>query len=606
MEFLNPLALYGLLALPLLVIPYLIRRKPRRLIFSSILLFAEMGARASGRPWGRLRLPLIFFLQLFLLALLIFALSEPVFSVRPSRVAIVLDNSASMQAVEDGKSRFQLAQQSARALLTEIGTTGKVDIYLTTPRLEKLRGTTFATAEAARLIGSLEPYDIGDRPLDYDKVLNRLADQQKYDRVHLITDHPVSGQGEKLKAVSIGTPQDNLAITSFQISRASLTSTQLSATSEVTNYSAKDAKIKVDLRGGGAVLASRELTVAAGKSAAALFEGLPQRPYYEAEIGVRDALLVDNRRFAVPPSSQTLRILGVSPRPQALSSLRAIPGVSLNIVSPADYQNTERTGYDLEIFHLATPAELPQTPALFVLPPDNNLVELGKPLSKPAVSNWREPHPLTQYINFSLLRPTYARPLRPRAPGQTIIESPEGPLVFAAQSQGKRYLILGFDPFPYLGRENLPMSVLTLNILDWFIENSGARSKSTGEALVFSAARQGDLIVSPRGDKIPLKSSVTSFPENFYQGVYQLNRGQDKELFAVNLQDTNESDLRRSAPIELHDAVGASKNTSTFFAFWPYLLLTALLLSVVEWFIHPRPPRTILRTSPTSPLHRHA
>jgi Ca-activated chloride channel family protein len=606
MEFLNPLALYGLLTLPLLLIPYLIRRKPRRLVFSSILLFAEMGARASGRPWGRLRLPLIFFLQLFLLALLIFALSEPVFSVRPSHVAIVLDNSASMQALEDGKSRFQLAQQSAQALLAEIGTAGEVDIYLTTPRLEKPRGKTFAPAEAAQLIGSLEPYDIGDRPLDYDKVLNQLADQQKYDRVYLITDHPVSGQGEKLRAVSIGTPQDNLAITSFQISRASLTSTQLSATAEITNYSAKNVKIKVDLSGGGAVLASRELAIAAGKSAVAFFEGLPQRPYYEAEIAMRDALLVDNRRFAVPPSSQTLRILGISPRPQSLSSLRAIPGVTLNIVSPADYQNTERTGYDLEIFHFATPAELPQTPALFVLPPDNNLVELGKPLSKPAVSNWREPHPLTQYINFSLLRPTYARPLRPRAPGQTILESPEGPLVFAAQSQGIRYLILGFDPFPYLGRENLPMSVLTLNILDWFIENSGARSKSTGEALVFGAARQGDLIVSPRGDKIPLKSSATSFPENFYQGVYQLSRGQDKELFAVNLQDINESDLRQAAPIELHDAVGASKNTSTFFAFWPYLLLAALLLTVVEWFIHPRPPRTVLTASPTSSLSRHA
>jgi hypothetical protein len=50
MEFLNPLALYGFLALPLLIIPYLIRRKPRRIVFSSLILFVEMGARAAGRP----------------------------------------------------------------------------------------------------------------------------------------------------------------------------------------------------------------------------------------------------------------------------------------------------------------------------------------------------------------------------------------------------------------------------------------------------------------------------------------------------------------------------------------------------------------------------
>src|SRR5881628_2391295 len=114
MEFLNPGALYGLLALPLLIIPYLIRRKPKRVIFSSLLLLTEPGTRAGGRPLGKLRLPLIFFLQLLLLTLLILALGEPVFSVRPNKIAIILDNSASMQALEDGKTRFALAKEKAR------------------------------------------------------------------------------------------------------------------------------------------------------------------------------------------------------------------------------------------------------------------------------------------------------------------------------------------------------------------------------------------------------------------------------------------------------------------------------------------------------------
>jgi hypothetical protein len=106
MEFLNPAALYGLYALPLLLVPYLIRRKPRRVVFSSLLLFIEQqGSQATAKPWGRLRLPLLFFLQLLLLLLLILALAEPVFSVRLSNIAIVMDNSASMQAQEDGTAQ---------------------------------------------------------------------------------------------------------------------------------------------------------------------------------------------------------------------------------------------------------------------------------------------------------------------------------------------------------------------------------------------------------------------------------------------------------------------------------------------------------------------
>src|SRR5438067_13241255 len=96
MEFLNPTALFGLVALPLLLIPYLVRKKPRRLIFSSLLLFTQGGTETSGRPFGRIHLPPIFFLQLLLLALLIFALSEPVFSIRPSSIALVMDNSANI------------------------------------------------------------------------------------------------------------------------------------------------------------------------------------------------------------------------------------------------------------------------------------------------------------------------------------------------------------------------------------------------------------------------------------------------------------------------------------------------------------------------------
>ena len=64
MEFLNPTALFGLLALPLLLIPYLIRRKPQRIAFSSLLLFMDAGEAASAKPWGRIHLPPIFFLQL--------------------------------------------------------------------------------------------------------------------------------------------------------------------------------------------------------------------------------------------------------------------------------------------------------------------------------------------------------------------------------------------------------------------------------------------------------------------------------------------------------------------------------------------------------------
>ncbi|HJX09245.1 MAG TPA: hypothetical protein VJ733_01945, partial [Candidatus Binatia bacterium] len=467
--------------------------------------------------------------------------------------------------------------------------TGKVDLYLTTPRLGKIRGTPFSPSEAAGTVAALAPYDLGDHAMAYDQVLNQLMREEKYERIYLLTDHPVSGQGEKIRALPVGSPTGNMALLAFQVRRASLANPQLEATVEIGNFSAKEEKIKVLLRGSGALLQSRELVIGAGKSAEAGFSGFAAHPYYEAEIDVRDALPLDNRAFAVAPTAANLRILGISPRPQALTSLGAIPGVKLDLISPSEYEKAGRTGYGLEIFHFATPASLPQTPALFVLPPDANaLVDLGKPIARTVISGWRDPHALTRYVNFSLLRPTYARSLKPQAAGDVIIESPQGPLVFAIERRGARHLVLGFDPFPYLARDNLPMSIFTLNFLDWFFGSTGQRGIGSGEPLSLGVTRQGDLMITPRGEKISLETGVNYFAGTFLQGIYQLGRSGENQLFAVNLQNANESDLRAPAPIAMKGAESDSDGAAAFFSYWPYLLLASLLVLIIEWFIFPR------------------
>ena len=71
-----------------------------------------------------------------------------------------------------------------------------------------------------------------------------------------------------------------------------------------------------------------------------------------------------------------------------------------------------------------------------------------------------------------------------------------GPLVFATAQRGARQLALGFDIFPYLGRENLPVSIFTLNLLDWFFHGS-VEGRVTGAPLTmrskeaFSSLKRG-------------------------------------------------------------------------------------------------------------------
>jgi hypothetical protein len=131
------------------------------------------------------------------------------------------------------------------------------------------------------------------------------------------------------------------------------------------------------------------------------------------------------------------------------------------------------------------------------------------------------------------------------------------------------------------------MSIFTLNLLDWFVSASGAKGRATGEAIALGAGQQGSILTTPRGEKQVANSASTSFTNTFYQGIYQLDRGGEGQLLAINYQSASESDLRDSKPIDLKPTESAINSGSTLFSFWPYLIMASLLLFIVEWFFVP-------------------
>jgi len=593
MEFLNPAALYTFLLLPLLLLAYLIRGRPRRMVFSSLLFLRDFSTRSTERRWRMIRLPPIFFLQLLLLVLLILALGEPVFSVRPLQVAIVLDNSASMQAREGQWSRFELAQQQARNLMGKLSARARIDVYQTVPRIERVGEKGLGSAEARSLLSSLRPYDMGDPPVDVEAEIPRLKKEMHYEQIYLLTDHPVQGRSDAVRVITVGRPQDNLAITSFYLSRPALVASRLEARVEVTNFFTKDASVELSLKAGERMLAARTLKIGPRRRIETAFEGLPAYPYYQADLAVRDGLALDNRRFAVAPTLRGLKLLGISPRPEALLSLRSVPGLSVKVIPPGDYAKIGVEDHAVEIFHFSAPSMLPQSHALLILPPAQNpLVAVGRALTRPVVSDWREPHALTRYINFALFRPTYARPLRPLSLiGETILESPEGALAIAIEHQGFRYLVLGFDPFPYLGSENLPVSIFTLNMLQWFQEAGGSGGTATGEFLPLNTQR-GGILVTPQGEELSFREGPQLFSRTYFQGVYQVLRDQGREYRAVNYQHAKESDLNHPAPISFPEHGDAGASGDLFSTLRPYLLLLSVLLLLLEWFLNPPASRS--------------
>ena len=170
-----------------------------------------------------------------------------------------------------------------------------------------------------------------------------------------------------------------------------------------------------------------------------------------------------------------------------------------------------------------------------------------------------------------------------------MISATVGPLVLAGERDGRRYAAVGFDLLPYLGKKNLPTSILTLNLLGWLEGQAGQPpSLKTGASLSLQgeAARvrlpTGNTLL-PGGSEVPLTK----------QGVYTISENGSERRVAVNLTNAEESRLGR--PLRLAPLTPPAPLTpeTTGQPLWPWLLVAALVLLGLEWWCAVRSGETV-------------
>jgi hypothetical protein len=151
--FSTPLALFGLLALPALAAIYYLHTRSRLYPVSSLLLWVDARvAPMGGRKIERLRLPLAFWLELVVLALLALAAAGTHLPAGAGAhpLVVVLDDSFSMRAGEPGSAR----KRAAEALLEDLRRTPRrsVRFVLAGDRPQVLGEAVAHTSEAERLL----------------------------------------------------------------------------------------------------------------------------------------------------------------------------------------------------------------------------------------------------------------------------------------------------------------------------------------------------------------------------------------------------------------------------------------------------------------------
>jgi hypothetical protein len=465
-SFLSPLALAGLVFVPVVLAMYLLKlRRDERVVPSTLLWQRLLTDVEANAPWQRLRRSLLLLLQLLLVLLLAFLAARP-FVERPAGLAgdvvIVIDTSASMAATDVPPSRLDEAKQQVLDALRELPANGSVSVIAAgkTARVV-VNGTTDLGRVRAAIEGitvSPSTGDLGDALNLADALAARAGDAD----ILVATDaalaiKPTTHVNHDVRVIQVGRERRNQAIVALAV-RPAPSGVTRSVFVSIANLDIEAAQRRLELYADGVLIEARDLQTLDPQTRTEVVVDDVPRGVSVIEVrlvpltsgGANDELGLDDRAWAVVPPDRLRRVLLVGDGdPYLETALSYLPNTELYGVTPAKYgPDTHPELFDLIVFEGTLPVTLPHAAVLAIAPTaSSDLGEVAGTLTDPGIGTTSPDEPILKYVDLSSVHIGKATKLVLPAWARSVIRGPAGsPLLYSGQLDGRPAAVMAFLP----------------------------------------------------------------------------------------------------------------------------------------------------------------
>ena len=646
MSFISPDRLIWLwVALPIIGF-YILKTRLRRRRVATLLFWDQLFEEKRQRTlWQNLRHWLSLLLQLIIVTTVVLALVEPTLSSRSDEhqeLILIVDNSASMQAVDPatGRSRLEEALDEAADFAAGLRQGDHAALMTAGSRVDVVVGLTDYSPAIEEGLETIAPTDGPTRIEQAIQAARRLASNAERRRIVVFSDvclpEPPEPE-EDVRWIPVGSGVDNVAVTRFQARRSTVDPVGYALLIELQNFGEETAEGRLKLELGDSLVDVIPYTLAADESWRTTIDGTSREGgVLTASIDADDGLAADNVARAVIPSRPVVPVRLVTAAEDEAYYLRtvleSIP--LLELIDGAD-PAADSSAETFTIFSETVPPTLPDGPILIVAPPtsgpdvdaDGRLVPawtVGEEIASPLIAKQHEESPLLIHVQLLNVLLDGGRDVQVNeALGQptTLLETAEGAAVLVSVERPEgRMLILSAD----LDSSDLPLRiafpVMMTNAVNWFLRRTNEINPalSTGETafvpwdaaddeaggdeavLIDAGAGRRRVTVEDRRASVGPVDDVgvlglfapsslpTGSPDDQTpptpEELLQTNPETEGELIAVNLCNAQESDLR---PSELPEQSEDSLPPVGLPA-WLFLILGAIGLVLGEWALFNR------------------
>jgi len=614
MNFLNTLAFWFAVSLPVVVVFYLLKRKRQVKLISSTVLWQKFLAETQANaPFQRLRNNWLMLIQLLLLALAVLALARPYFlgKAKASELRIViLDASASMQATDVKPSRFEVARAEALKLVDALKPEERMMVLLAGGNAVVKQSPTTDKATLRRAFEECQPTDSPTRLADAIKTAGAFSYEKRGEaeaavaEIHLFTDGAVPDLAEfENKALplvfhKVGEGANNLGIIALDARPHPDDPTQRAIYTSVANFSPDTQTTELELLFNDTVVDARSLTLETNQTAPQVFVAKQStNGVFSVRISAEDNLAADNAASVYSILPQPVKVLLVSRGNRFLEkALHAVP--NLELATATDCIDSAAV-FDFVILDGVMPTVWPAVNTFAIRVARTNWFESLGNIESPALVDWRTSHPLLRYAPFDNVAVRESGYVKAPSWAVSLLEAPQGSLLVAGELGRQRIVWLGFDVLDSNWPLRVSFPIFIANCADWLNPASARNAQLLVKAgspfrLALSYPVADAEVELPDGKTSEIEPDPQStelvFGDTAKKGVYHLTVGTNKTTFCVNLLDANESNIKPRDELSLgeYTKVTASKATPANTELWRTLAIVALFVLLFEWWWYHR------------------